>query len=51
MQILQRLFESGVKKCAVTLRKDAVQPGFDQISAHILIITALLNNDQIISCK
>ena len=40
-----------MKKCAVTPRKDAVIPGFDQISALILMITALLNNDRIVSSK
>ena len=38
-------------KCAVTPIKDAIIPGFDQISALILMITALLNNDQIVSSK
>ena len=38
MQIEWRLSESGVK-CAVTPRKDAVIPGFDQISADILIVS------------
>ena len=33
------------EKCAVTPRKDSVIPGFYQISAHILMTTALLNND------
>ena len=35
-----------MRKCAVTPRKDAVIPGFNKISAHILMITALLNNDR-----
>ena len=49
MQINWCLFESGVK-CAVTPRKDAVIPGCDEISAHILMIMALHNNDRIVSC-
>ena len=40
-----------MKKCAVARRKDAVIPAFDQISALILMFTALLNNDRIISSK
>ena len=51
MQIEWRSFDSDVKKCAVSSRKDNVTPGFDQISAHILMIMALLNNNRIVSCR
>ena len=43
------LSESGVK-CVVTPRKHALKPGFDQISAHILMITALFNNNPVNDC-
>ena len=33
----------------VAPRKDAVIPGFDQILAHILMMTALLNNYRIVN--